>query len=111
VTKTFVPDNRYADAPELPNDRPPTRRECFDHYKHIFRGVKSEQEITRFAADQWAWIYVRFVNGRGWRHQPDWMPGEPVLDIGVPPVFEAGKPSYYNEVRALLELVRERRAA
>lgn len=108
----FVPDDRYATAPPLPTNRPPTREECWNHAKHFFSGLKSETEIATFARDQWAWYYVTWVNNRAWKAQPDWIEGDPIIEVGVPKLFEAGHGrSYYNDVRALLERARERKAA
>ncbi len=100
----YVPDNRYAIAPALPEDRPPTRAECWKHYSIYFGGVKPHGEIVRFARNQWAWMYVTWVNNRGWRKQPDWVEGDPVRSKNVPELFEAGHgASFYNVVKGVLD--------
>lgn len=112
MTTRFVPDNRYATAPVLPTNRPPTRAECLAQARHFYEDVKTEQEIVTFARDHWAWRYVCWVNDKNWKAQPDWVEGDPIIDVGVPKLFEAGHGrSYYNDVRALLERTKEKRAA
>ena len=101
--RRYVPDNRYAIAPALPEDRPPTREECWNHYSIYFAGVKPTEKIVTFARDQWAWMYVTWVNTRGWRKQPDWVEGDPVRSENVPELFEAGHgASFYNVVKGVL---------
>ena len=106
VTKSqrkYVADNQYAITPALPEDRPPTREECWSYYNSYFAGVKKTQDIVRFARDQWAWMYVTWVNTRGWRKQPDWVEGDPVRSENVPELFEAGHgASFYNVVKGVL---------
>ena len=112
MTQTFVADDRYTNAPVLPTNRPPTREECWNQAKHFYEGIKTDEEIATFARDHWAWRYVCWVNDKNWKAQPDWVEGDPIIDVGVPEVFEAGHGrSYYNDVRALLERARERSAA
>lgn len=109
---SFVPDNRYETAPPLPTNRPPTRRECFAYYSHVFKDVKDDTAIAQHAREVWAWRYVEWVNGRGWRKQPDWVEGAPVIDVGLPAVFDSGGSSFYKTVRQYLDrATTERRAA
>ena len=98
-----MPDNRHATIPPLPEGRPPTREECWNYYSLYFAGLKNQHDIIRFARDQWAWMYVTWVNTRGWRKQPDWVEGDPVRVEGIPEVFEAGNgASFYNVVKEVL---------
>lgn len=105
--RKFVSDTAYLDAHPLPEDRPPTRQECWDYYSVYFRAVKSPEQIIRFARDQWAWMYVTWVNTRGWRKKPDWVPGEAAGSESVPEIFEAGHgTSFYRVVKEVLNASR-----
>jgi hypothetical protein len=107
-------DARHENAPPMPFDRPPTRAEVWAHVQHYYSGGdKTEAQLQAMARDRWAGNYVYWVNFNGWKKQPDWTEGDPVIEAGVPTKpFEAGHGrSYYNDVRALLERARERKAA
>lgn len=108
----FVPDDRYATAPEMPQGRPPTRAEVLAYCQHYYAGLKTDDEIVAMARDKWAWNYIYAVNFRQWDKQPDWVEGDPVVKAGVPTgPFEAGK-RQYPPVKALLDATkRERKAA
>ena len=102
--RRFVSDTAYLDAHPLPEDRPPTRQECWDYYSVYFRAVKTPEQIIQFAREQWAWMYVTWVNGRGWRKQPDWKPGDPERAENVPALFWSGSgKSYYHAVKEVLD--------
>lgn len=94
-------------APPIPTNRPPTRAEVWAHVQHFYGNLKTTAELEKMARDRWAGNYIYAVNFNGWRKQPDWTEGDPVIDVGLPEVFEAG--STYRDIRPFLDRVRERR--
>lgn len=89
MTKLQLPERyktverNHLTAPPLPTDRPPTKREAWDHYSHIYGSVKTPDELRIFVKEAWAWKYAAAWL-LGWRKQPDWVEGAPVLDDAVP---------------------------
>jgi hypothetical protein len=95
-----LPDDRVMAAPRLPANRPPTRREVwdrchalyFDRKRHKARPDCTERcltderggELESFCRDGWVWYYVSAFNFNGWRKQPDWVEGDPVIEQAVP---------------------------
>lgn len=101
--RLFIPDDRYLTAPKLPNDRPPTRVEVWKHYHHYFHDTKTHEKIVIFCRDQWAYYYVRWINTKDWKCQPDWQAGDPIKPEGVPPApVNGGVHSYYGFVMQYL---------
>jgi hypothetical protein len=123
--KQFIPDDRLEKAPGLPTDRPPTRAEIWAHYHAIYFDLKGhapstlctprcvtkpEKELEKFAGDEWVWAYVYFYNFKGWRKQPEWLPGDPVVASGVPDQpFQSG--AYIEWKRIVVKMIETVKAA
>lgn len=73
----------------LPENRPPTKRECWEHWKEYFGPDKDLQWVIGFARRWWVDSYVVAVNLRGWDKHPDWTEFEPVIHeaVGTPKMF------------------------
>lgn len=103
--------DRGDSAPKFPEGRPPTRREVWEHYHHIFfdrKGHKEtpackptclhedEGELEGYCRDAWVWAYMSRFLFHGWDKQPEWVEGAPVIPAAVPsrsldrPSFVAG---------------------
>lgn len=107
----FVPDERMADVPALPTDRPMTRAEVWEYVQHIYEGVKTHDEQVTLAKDRWLGNYLWWVNVHGWRKQPDWTEGESVIGFACPtgPIDAVDKPN--DVIYALLDRAQKARAA
>lgn len=81
--KRYLTEADYHGAPELPHHRPPTRREVWEHYSYVYRNLWEEERIRDFCKARWVDAYVSWYN-RGWRKQPDWKEGDPVIATAVP---------------------------
>lgn len=79
-------EERVLAAPKLPAGRPCTKKEAWDHESWIWEGFKTHEELVIRARERWVWSYVSFFNFKGWRKQPDWTEGAPVIDGAVPSV-------------------------
>lgn len=118
--KRYVPDERIQKAPELPTDRPATRREVWERNHAIYFDFKSHRrtpictercdhdrpgELEAFCREAWVWYYVDAYNHRDWRKQPDWTEGDPVIAEAVPDeMFYSGeKAKWTRTIQALLE--------
>lgn len=105
----FVPDFRVEQAPRLPAGRPPTRREVWERLHFLYYDLKGhapsplcsdkcrrkpEGVLEAMARSEWTWAYVYRHIFRGWRKQPDWVEGDPVISEAVPPdgLFVSGGP-------------------
>lgn len=77
-------EKRHATAPQLPTDRPPTKAEVWAYWSHIYDGIKTHAELIADAKADWAYKYATWWLRRGWRKQPDWIEGAPVIDEAVP---------------------------
>ena len=95
----YVPDERVDNAPPIPTDRPPTRAEVWARYHHLYFDLKGHKptplctdkcqslpvgELEADCLADWVWGYVYFYNFEGWRKQPDWVEGDPVIEAAVP---------------------------
>ena len=128
--KRFLPDNRVATAPGLPEGRPPTRAEVWEHFHYLYFDLKGHAEtplcdsrclhknegyLEAFCKEAWVWYYVDAYNRKDWRKQPDWTEGDPVIPEAVPErLFIAGEVSTWNRtIYTCLETARmvERRVA
>lgn len=101
---TYVTEDRWETAPKPPLDRPPTRAETWAYYSHIYADDLENAAIR--ARNTWAWLYVYCFNFRGWRKQPDWKEGDPVIEAGIPngPFFPGE--ANYASVKLLLDAAR-----
>lgn len=91
--KRFLNEADFHGAPELPHHRPATRREIWEHYSYIYRNLWDEDRIRDFCKTRWVDTYVSWYN-RGWRKQPDWKEGDPVIERAVPRrLFYPGDPA------------------
>jgi hypothetical protein len=112
--KRFLTFDRMEKAPNLPHDRPPTRREVWDREHALYNGLKTHDEMKLRAKSSWVYAYCRWFNLKGWRKQPDWVEGDPVIEDAVPNVEVLYWADVYENERILyacLERARERRAA
>ena len=82
---TRAPEEQYVTQPKMPGDRPATKEEVWTWVAHLYGGTFDVAKLKQLAQDKWAWSYVYFVNFDGWRKQPDWLPGDPVVADAVPP--------------------------
>lgn len=108
------PEEQYATAPKMPTERPCTKQEMWDWVVHMYGGVFETPKLKELAQGQWAWSYVRAVNFEGWRKQPDWLPGDPVIAEAVPagPLFpDQSNFSTVNKLWAIAQEALERQAA
>lgn len=86
--------DREDSAPKFPADRPPTRREVWARYHHIFfdrKGHKptptckptclhsDEGELETYCRNAWAWFFFDRVARKRWDKHPDWDGEEPVI--------------------------------
>jgi hypothetical protein len=96
-----LPDDRVMAAPRLPANRPPTRREVWERchdavlrpeapqgpsglHRAVLERTRRAASSKRSARDGWVWYYVSAFNFNGWRKQPDWVEGDPVIEQAVP---------------------------
>lgn len=108
--KSFVEDSVIASAPPLPTGRPPTKLEVWEHYSHIYNGRKSATELKTFCRGAWAWLYLEYVNFKGWQKHPDWVEGDVVIDAAVPrAAFQSG--AYEKEIEQLWQVAHQQRRA
>lgn len=84
MTKTYLPDSAFHGAPQLSTDRPPTRREVWDHYSYVYGETWTHEKIVDWCRTNWIAHYVYWYNVRGWRKQPDWKESDPVIPEAVP---------------------------
>jgi hypothetical protein len=134
-TPKYVPIlERLPKVPALPTERPPTRREVWEHYHGIYFDFKGHsrsplctprclhnetRELESYCRDAWAWGYIqRFVSGmKGWDKQPDWVEGDPVIPAAVPDVSAFLSGDWASCLRTVKEcfqtaqMMRERTAA
>jgi hypothetical protein len=113
-----VSDERWITAPDLPADRPPTRREVWDRNWHIFQDYAPKATIAKASKEEWVWRYVNWYNRACWQvlgkeqwdKQPDWTPERPVVAAAVPTrPFVSGDPSgNTREVYRLLRIAEGR---
>lgn len=82
---TKRPEEQYLTQPKMPRDRPATKQEIWEWTVHMYGGVFELPKLQKLAQDAWAWSYVRAVNKEGWKKQPDWLPGDPIVAEAVPP--------------------------
>lgn len=80
----FVPDERYETAPPLKHYPPPTRRQVYDYFNHLYYDLKTQAQIATLAKGTWLFDYVWAVNLRGWDKPPDWQEGQPVIAAACP---------------------------
>jgi hypothetical protein len=112
-------DQLSMDAPMLPTNRPPTKREVWDRYSYIYGEIKGEDELRRFCRDAWAWHYVSWFNFKAWRKHPDWVDGDAVIYDALPrEPFPPDQGFWNREVERLFQVAKtakavtsERRAA
>lgn len=67
----------------LPLHRPPTKRECWEHWKEYFGPDKDPDYVIGFARKWWWQSYTTAVCITGWDKHPDWTEGEPVIPEAV----------------------------
>lgn len=113
MTKKFLTHERLAQAPLLPADRPPTRREVWDREFALYHDIKTHDEMAARARTAWAYAYTRWFNTKGWRKQPDWVEGDPVFEDCVPagPLWWVDVLKNERDIYACLERANRRRAA
>lgn len=111
---TRPPEEQYLTAPKMPTDRPCTKQEMWDWVVHMYGGIFGTPKLKELAQGQWAWSFVRFVNQKGWRKQPDWVPGDPVIADAVPagPITpDQANFATVNKLWAIAQEALERQAA
>lgn len=110
MTGKFIPDARVTQAPQMPKGRPPTRQECWEHFWFLFHDRKSKAQIAGMARDKWVYAYVYWHGRNGWRCQPDWTPGTPIIPEAVPQgtLYFAEPAKNYEILTRCLELAQER---
>ena len=99
---------------KLPSNRPCTRKEAWDYESFIWAGHRDHEEIVVRARERWLWSYVSWFNFKGWRKQPDWAEGEPVIPGAVPTQpFYPDQRTWAETIYACLERAKSetRRAA
>lgn len=79
-----TPEEQYKTQPKMPVGRPATKQEVWDWVVHMYGGIFSAEKLKEMAGRKWAWDYVWEVNFNGWRKQPDWLPGDPVVADATP---------------------------
>lgn len=112
-------DQLSMDAPMLPTNRPPTKKEVWDRFNFIYQDIKEHGDLARFCRNWWCWAYVDWVNRKAWRKQPDWVDGDTVIYEAVPSKpFGPDEGAWIREVNRLFEIAKgakaiasERRAA
>lgn len=92
VKREFLSESDFFGAPELPHDRPPTRREVWEYYSFIFRNHRSTEEIKDYCRNYWVEKYTYWFGIYNWRKQPDWVPGQPVIPEAVPTTLFPDEP-------------------
>ena len=95
---------RRQQAPPLPSDRPPTRKEVWDHFSFIFP-ERERDDLAVYCREAWVWYYVEAYNFRGWRKQPDWTEEDPVIDAAVPtePFYPGSQKEWERRVYLALQ--------
>ena len=85
VTTRYVSESRWSkDAPKIPCDRPPTRRECWEYVEHYYKGVKTREDAILLAIRIFTGNYIHWVQTRGWDRQPDWTENDPIIPSACP---------------------------
>jgi hypothetical protein len=86
--------------------RPPTKREVWAEVDETYADTLDRARRVQLARERWAWRYVVAVNFYGWRKQPDWTPGQPVVIAAVPRGPFPPERATYGEVNRLWALAR-----
>jgi hypothetical protein len=96
----------------LPDHRPPTKAECWEHWKEYFGPDKDFDWLVGFARSWWTRSYVVAVCLTGWTKQPNWSEGDPVIPeaVGTPEMFAETRGRWGNAVEALYRKAQERAA-
>jgi len=108
------PEEQFKTQPRMPGDRPATKEEVWSWVVHMYGGTFEVPKLKQMAQDKWAWSYVYFVNFDGWKKQPDWLPGDPVIAEAVPPgpfTPDAQSFVHVNRLWAIAQAALERTAA
>ena len=72
------------EAPKIPWDRPPTRREVWEYVEHYYKGVKSYDECIALAIRIFCGNYTRWVMVNGWEKPPNWKEGDKLVKAACP---------------------------
>jgi hypothetical protein len=91
--------------------RPPTKREVWAEVEATYADTLDAARRVQLARDRWTWRYVRAVNFHGWRKQPDWQPGDPVIVEGVPSGPFTPDRATYPHVQRLWQLAQRGRSS
>lgn len=105
ITKQYVQDNLWENAPRYPTDRPPTRKEVWEYNQHFFPH-RSREELAGKAKWDWLYAYVYFVNMRDWRMPPDWVQGD-----SAPPAACPKGPIFGDEMQSVVYALLEAKEA
>lgn len=67
----------------LPEKRPPTKAECWEHWQEYFGPEKDRTWLIAFAKKWWVDSYVVAVCRVGWDKHPDWTEDDPIVPEAV----------------------------